>query len=113
MSLADQGGPPKLGKCIGTAMRDGGVGGGASRVTSVRGGPQGGLFGFKFSSRPHPRKFGLKRFLAVRRSWCGSRVAYFWVTSFRKKFIGGELTFLLVAQRAPRRGAAFYCDAPH
>ena len=27
-------------------MRDGGVGGGASRVTSVRGGPQGGLFGF-------------------------------------------------------------------
>src|SRR5262249_10600544 len=36
----------ELGKCIGTAMRDGGVGGGASRVTSVRGGPQGGLFGF-------------------------------------------------------------------
>jgi tripartite-type tricarboxylate transporter receptor subunit TctC len=36
------------------------------------------------------RKFGLKRFLAVRRSWCGSRVAYFWVTSFRKKFIGSR-----------------------
>src|SRR5262249_26684038 len=51
---------------------------------------QGGLFGFKFSSRAHPRKFGLKRFLAVRRSWCGSRVAYFWVTSFRKKFIGSR-----------------------
>src|SRR5262245_28387848 len=30
--------------------------------------PGGGLFGFKFSSRRHPRKFGLKRFLAVRRS---------------------------------------------
>src|SRR5215472_641415 len=26
----------------------------------------GGLFGFKFSSRPHPRKFGVKRFLVVR-----------------------------------------------
>src|SRR5262245_21800560 len=28
--------------------------------------PGGGLFGFKFSSRPHPRKFGVKRFLVVR-----------------------------------------------
>ena len=37
------------------------------------------------SSRRHPRKFSLKRFLAVRRSWRGSGVAYFWVTSFRKK----------------------------
>src|SRR5262249_22301390 len=45
---------------------------------------------FKFSSRPHPRKFGLKRFLAVSRSWRGSGVASFWLTSFRKKFIGGE-----------------------
>src|SRR6516165_3288913 len=36
------------------------------------------------SSRRHPRKFGQKRFLAVRRSWRGSGVAYFWVTSFRK-----------------------------
>jgi hypothetical protein len=26
----------------------------------------GGLFGFKFSSRAHPRKFGVKRFLVVR-----------------------------------------------
>src|SRR6516164_8084038 len=32
----------------------------------------GGLFGFKFSSRRHPRKFGQKRFLAVRRSWRGN-----------------------------------------
>jgi hypothetical protein len=30
---------------------------------------RGGLFGFKFSSRRHPRKFGQKRFLAERRSW--------------------------------------------
>src|SRR5262249_52501965 len=66
------------------------VWGGASRVTGVRGGPQGGLFGFKFSSRAHPRKFGLKRFLAVRKCWRGSRVACFWVTSFRKKFIGSR-----------------------
>ena len=28
--------------------------------------PVGGLFVFKFSSRPHPRKFGVKRFLVVR-----------------------------------------------
>src|SRR5262245_2664933 len=42
------------------------------------------------SSRRHPLKFSLKRFLAVRRSWRGSRVAYFWVTSFRKKFIGSR-----------------------
>ena len=45
----------------------------------------GGLFGFKFSSRRHPRKFGQKRFLAVRRSWRGHGVACFWVaTSFGK-----------------------------
>src|SRR5262249_32961914 len=28
--------------------------------------PVGGLFGFKSSSRRHPRKFGVKRFLVVR-----------------------------------------------
>src|SRR5262249_61034595 len=38
----------------------------ASRVTGVHGGPQGGLFVFKFSSRAHPRKFGLKLFLVMR-----------------------------------------------
>src|SRR6516225_9489312 len=49
----------------------------------------GGLFGFKFSSRPHPRKFGEKRFLAVRRSWRGNGVALFWATSLEKIFGGG------------------------
>ena len=44
----------------------------------------GGLFGFKFSSRRHPRKFGQKRFLAVRRSWRGNGVACFWATSVEK-----------------------------
>jgi hypothetical protein len=37
--------------------------------------PVGGLFGFKFSSRPHPWKFGVKRFLVLRevlaRKWGG------------------------------------------
>jgi len=37
--------------------------------------PVGGLFAFKFSSRPHPWKFGVKRFLALRevlaRKWGG------------------------------------------
>src|SRR5262249_61425695 len=37
-------------------------------VAEPLGGPVGGLFGFKFSSRRRPRKFGQKRFLAVRRS---------------------------------------------
>src|SRR5262249_20109308 len=46
--------------------------------------PGGGLFGFKFSSRPHPRKFGVKRYLAVSRSWRGNGVACFWATSFGK-----------------------------
>src|SRR5215475_11788342 len=50
--------------------------------------PVGGLFGFKFSSRRHPRKFGQKRFLTVRRSWWGNGVACFWATSF-KEIIGG------------------------
>src|SRR5262249_4690878 len=49
--------------------------------------PVGGLFGFKFSSRRHPRKFGQKRFLAVRRSR-GNGVACFWATSL-EKIIGG------------------------
>src|SRR5215831_19013878 len=90
-----------LGNCIGTAMRDGGFGGGAGRVAGVRGGPQGGLFSFKFSSRTHPRKFGLKRFLAVSRSWRGSGVACFWLTSFRKKFIGSRSGGPFVRQLIP------------
>jgi len=50
--------------------------------------PVGGLFGFKFSSRPHPRKLGVKRFLAVRKSWRGNGVACFWATSLEKIFGG-------------------------
>ena len=50
--------------------------------------PVGGLFGFKFSSRPHPWKFGVKRFLVLRevlaRKWGG----LFWATSL-EKIIGG------------------------
>src|SRR5215471_16355181 len=42
------------------------------------------------SSRRHPRKFGQKRFLAVRRSWRGNGVASLWATSLEKIF-GGEL----------------------
>src|SRR5262249_35236913 len=49
---------------------------------------EGGLFGFKFSSTPHPRKFGLKRFRAVRRSWRRNGVACFWATSLEKIFGG-------------------------
>src|SRR5262245_43767389 len=44
----------------------------------------GGLFGFKFSSRPHPRKFGVKRFLAVRRSWRGNGVDCFGLPPWKK-----------------------------
>ena len=65
---------------IAIAMQDGGAGAGAQhggagreanlilpcRRTSIMGPPVGGLFGFKFSSRPHPWKFGVKRFLVVR-----------------------------------------------
>src|SRR5262244_4592664 len=51
--------------------------------------PVGGLFGFKFSSRRHPRKFGQKRFLAVRKSWRGNGVACLWATSLEKTFGGG------------------------
>src|SRR5215471_20208612 len=41
------------------------------------------------SSRRHPRKFGQKRFLAVRRSWRGNGVACLWATSLEKIFGGG------------------------
>src|SRR5262249_57729776 len=46
--------------------------------------PVGGLFGFRFSSRPHPRKFGVKRFLVVRMSWRGNGGACFCATSLEK-----------------------------
>src|SRR6516165_8792856 len=55
--------------------------------------PVGGLFGFKFSSRPHPRKFGQKRFLAVRRSWRGNGGGLFWATSLEKIF-GGVIAII-------------------
>src|SRR5262245_20668098 len=41
------------------------------------------------SSRRHPRKFGQKRFLAVRRSWRRNGVACFWATSL--KIFGGVI----------------------
>src|SRR6516164_8801225 len=55
--------------------------------------PVGGLFGFKFSFRRHPRKFGQKRFLAVRRSWRGNGVACFWATSL-EEIIGGVIAII-------------------
>src|SRR5262249_49130742 len=46
---------------------------------------EGGLFGFKFSSRPHPRKFGVKRFLVVRGvAGAVSRVACFGLPPWKK-----------------------------
>src|SRR6516164_673338 len=63
------------------------------RRTSIMNPPVGGLFGFKFLRRPHPRKFGQKRFLAVRRSWRGNGVACFWATSLEKIF-GGVIAMI-------------------
>src|SRR5262245_34257987 len=87
-------------------MQDGGTGadaqhGGTSREANLilschrtsMWAPLGGLFDFKFSSRPHPRKFGQKRFLAVRRSWRGNGVACFWATSLEKIF-GGVIAII-------------------
>ena len=99
---------------IGIAMQDGGAGAGARHEAAARAArptsflschrtsmwaPRwGGLFGFKFSSRPHPRKFGLKRFLAVRRSWRGNGVACFWATSLEKIF-GGVIAVISAVPR--------------
>jgi hypothetical protein len=49
------------------------------------------------SSRPHPRKFGQKRFLAVRRSWRGNGVACFWATSL-EEIIGGVIAIISFRQ---------------
>src|SRR6516225_1848039 len=49
------------------------------------------------SSRRHPRKFGQKRFLAVRRSWRGNGVACFWATSLEKIF-GGVIAIISFRQ---------------
>src|SRR5262249_57483248 len=47
--------------------------------------PRGGLFGFKFSSRRHPRKFGVKRFLVVKEvAGAVSGVACFWLPPWKK-----------------------------
>src|SRR5262245_44330826 len=54
----------------------------------------GGLFGFKFSSRRHPRKFGVKRFLVVRGvAGAVSGVACLWATSLEKIF-GGVIAII-------------------
>src|SRR5262245_50340327 len=45
------------------------------------------------SSRPHPRKSGQKRFLAVRGSRRGNGVACFWATSLEKIF-GGVIAII-------------------
>src|SRR5262249_17692970 len=52
--------------------------------TSLWGPREGGLFGFKFSSRPHPWKFGVKRFLVLREVWRGSGVACFGLPPWKK-----------------------------
>jgi hypothetical protein len=87
--------------CTVIAMQDGGTGagaqhGGAGREanlifvlpSNVYVGPPGDFLVSKFSSRPHPWKFGVKRFLVLRevlaRKWGG----LFWATS-SEKIIGG------------------------
>src|SRR5262245_23322113 len=55
--------------------------------------PGGGRAKIEDSSRRHPRKFGLKRFLAVRRSWRGNGVACFWATSL-EEIIGGVIAIV-------------------
>src|SRR5262249_39560902 len=59
------------------------------------------------SSRRHPRKFGQKRFLAVRRSGRGNGVACFWATSLEKIF-GGVIAIISFR---PRRMDAAACRA--
>ena len=55
--------------------------------------PGGGRAKIENSSRRHPRKFGQKRFLAVRRSWRGNGVACFWATSL-EEIIGGVIAII-------------------
>ena len=59
----------------------------------VRAPPGGGRAKIENSSRRHPRKFGQKRFLAVRRSWRKNGVACFWATSLEKIF-GGVIAII-------------------
>src|SRR5215468_1629144 len=84
-------------------MQDGGTGAGAQHSGAGREGnliflschrtsmwapPVGGLFGFKFSSRPHPWKYGVKRFLVLRKVLARKWGGLFWATSL-EKIIGG------------------------
>src|SRR5262249_2966397 len=57
--------------------------------------PVGGLFGFKFSSRPHPWKFAVKRFLVLREVAGGKWGGLFWATSLEK--IIGDVTAIVWA----------------
>src|SRR5215467_869295 len=55
---------------------------------------RGGLFGFKFSSRPHPWKFGVNRFLVVREvAGAVSGVACFGPPPWEKIF-GGVIAII-------------------
>src|SRR5262249_40099410 len=62
-------------------------------AASVRVPPGGGRAKIENSSRRHPRKFGQKRFLAVRRSWRGNGVACFCATSL-EEIIGGVIAII-------------------
>ena len=55
--------------------------------------PGGGRAKIENSSGRHPRKFGQKRFLALRRSWRGNGVACFWATPLEKIF-GGVIAII-------------------
>src|SRR5262249_49897355 len=67
--------------------------------------PVGGLFGFKFSSRPHPWKFGVKRFLALREGLARKWGCLFWATPL-EKVIGGVTA--IVSYRPGGWNAAVY-----
>ena len=84
-----------------TAMQDGGAGAGVRHEAAARAReanlifvlppnlynrppPRGKLFGFKFSSRRHPRKFGQKRFLVLREVLARSGVACFGLPPWKK-----------------------------
>src|SRR6516164_5928216 len=77
------------------------------RRTSIMGPPVGGLFGFKFSSRPHPRKSGQKRFLVLREvlagKWGGLFLGYLLGRNFRRRDRGHLIP--------PRRMDAAVCRA--
>src|SRR6516162_6183944 len=84
---------------VAIAMQDGGAGAGARAASqphfvlppNLYNEPprRGGLFGFRFSSRPHPRKFGVKRFLVLREvlagKWGGLFLGYLLGKNFRRR----------------------------